>query len=66
MVREQVKQYHKYNDLIREGSFHRITEGFGLDNLAAWCWVSADRKEALVTAVRKINDPCSAPIVPQG
>lgn len=64
MVREQVKQYHKYNDLIREGSFHRITEGFGLDNLAAWCWVSADRKEALVTAVRKINDPCSqSPVI---
>ena len=64
MIREQVAQYHKYNDLIREGTFLRITEGFGHDDVAAWCWVSADRKEALVTAVRKFDSPCSqTPVV---
>lgn len=64
MIREQVRQYHKYNDLIREGTFHRITEGFGQDDLAAWCWVSADRKEALATAVRKFDAPCAqSPVV---
>lgn len=64
MIHEQVAQYHKYNDLIREGTFLRITEGFGHDDVAAWCWVSADRKEALVTAVRKFDSPCSqTPVV---
>ena len=64
MIREQVARYHKYNDLIREGTFHRITEGFGHGDIAAWCWVSADRKEALVTAVRKFDSPCAqSPVV---
>ncbi len=58
-IREQVAQYHQYNDLIREGTFHRITEGFGLTDVSAWCWVSKDKKEVLVTAVRITDAPCS-------
>lgn len=58
LVRKQVKDYHRFNDIIREGKYYRLTEGFGISNLAAWCWVSPNRKEALVTAVRRISDPC--------
>lgn len=62
-IREQIRRYHQFNDLIREGTFHRITEAFGQSDVAAWCWVSADRKEVLVTAVRKNDSPCSqAPV----
>ncbi len=58
-IREQIAQYHKYNDLIREGSFYRITENFGLGDTAAWCWVSENRNEVLAVAVRKQDEPCS-------
>lgn len=58
LVKRQVKEYHRYNDLIREGSFHRLTEGFGTGTLSVWSWVSQDRKRVLVTAVRKTGVPC--------
>ncbi len=58
LVKRQVQEYHKYNDLIREGSFHRLTEGFGTGDISVWSWVSADRKKVLVTAVRKNGVPC--------
>lgn len=58
LVKQQVKEYHKYNDLIREGGFHRLTEGFGTGNISVWCWVSANKKQVLVAAVRKMGVPC--------
>ena len=58
LVREQIRNYHAWNDLVREGDFYRLTEGFGRSNTAAWSWVSADRKSVLVTAVRKVSEPC--------
>lgn len=63
-IREQIGRYHQFNDLIREGNFYRVTENFGLDDVSAWCWVSADRKEVLMTAVRSSDSPCAqSPVV---
>ncbi len=59
IIREQVAAYHKYNDLVREGRFFRLSEGFGRTNCAAWCWVSDDRQEVLAVAVCKQARPCS-------
>ena len=58
LVRQGVRDYHKWNDLIREGTFYRLTDGFGIPDLAAWCWVAPDKKEVLITVLRKRGDPC--------
>ncbi len=52
MIPEQVKMYHKYNDLVRTGDYYRIAsyqENHGYD-----CYqvVSKDKTEALVTFVQ--------------
>ncbi len=57
-VKDQVALYHKYNDLIREGTFHRLTEGLGIGNVSAWMWVSSNKKQALVSVIRKQAQPC--------
>lgn len=57
-IRDQIAVYHKYNDLIREGRFCRLTEGFGQTNFSAWCWISDDKSEVLAIAVCKLARPC--------
>lgn len=57
VVRKQVADYHRFNDLVREGRFYRITEDFGQDNFSAWCWVADDRSEVLAAAVCKLARP---------
>ena len=57
-IRKGVEDYQKYNEIIREGKFCRLTEGFGIPDLAAWSWVTSDKNEALVTVVRKRSNPC--------
>ncbi len=51
-IKEQVVLYHKYNDLIREGDYFRITspaDGRGYD---CYTVVSKDKKQALLSFVR--------------
>lgn len=57
VIREQIAAYHRFNDLVREGRFYRLTEGFGLTNYSAWCWVSEDKSEVLAVAVCKQARP---------
>ena len=58
-IRRQIALYHRFNDLVREGRFYRLTEGFGRTNVSAWCWVSGDGSEALAIVVRKEARPCA-------
>ena len=58
-IREQVAMYHKFNDLVREGEFYRITENFGEDNVSSWAYVAEDGSEALAIITRKLSIPCS-------
>ena len=57
-VREQVKMYHLYNDLIREGDLYRLKSESSLGKggngrpSCAWMNVSPDRKEALLSYVQ--------------
>lgn len=54
-IKEQVALYHKYNDLIREGDYFRITslaDGRGYD---CYMVVSKDKKQALLSFVRVEN-----------
>ena len=47
MIPEQVKMYHRYNDLIREGDYYRIAD-YGENRLYdAWMVVSKDKKRRL-------------------
>ncbi|MCD7708398.1 MAG: alpha-galactosidase [Clostridiales bacterium] len=56
-VREQVKLYHKYNDLVREGDYYRVASY--AENRLWDCWevVSKDKSEALVTYVQVLGRP---------
>ena len=57
MIPEQVKMYHRYNDLIREGDYYRIAD-YGENRLYdAWMVVSKDKKEALVTYIQVMQRP---------
>lgn len=57
-VREQVKLYHAYNDLVREGDLFRISSMSSLSKGSterpsyAWLHVAKDRSEALLSYVQ--------------
>ncbi len=51
MVKEQVKTYHKYNDLVREGDYYRLASLRENGVYDAWMVKSKDDKEILVTFV---------------
>ncbi len=52
MIPEQVKTYHKYNDLVREGDYYRIASFRENHEYDCYMVVSKDKKEALVTFVQ--------------
>ena len=51
IVKQQVKDYHKYYDLIHYGDLYRITDPYFDSYKCAWSFVSPDKSEALVTFV---------------
>ena len=51
-VCEQTKQYHKYNDLVREGDYYRLTSYRENSYYDSWMIVSKDKKKALLTYVQ--------------
>lgn len=53
-IRKQVSQYRKYEDLVREGNYYRLSDPFR-DACAAWMFVSKDRRTALCSAVIQDN-----------
>lgn len=57
MIPEQVKMYHTYNDLVREGDYYRIASY--RENHCFDCYevVAKDKSEALVTYVQVLNRP---------
>ena len=50
-IKEQVKEYHKYYDVIHYGDLYRLITPFENDFRVAWEFVSEDKKEALITVV---------------
>ncbi|MGL5720932.1 MAG: alpha-galactosidase [Brevinema sp.] len=53
IVKQQVKAFKKYRQLIHQGEFHRISDPD--TNIACWNVSSLDKSEALVLAVRVIT-----------
>ena len=44
-------QYHAYYDVIQNGDLYRLISPFENENVCAWEYVSADKREALLTFV---------------
>lgn len=59
MIKEQVADYKKYNHIVREGDYYRITSSSGLvpkyDGECSYSWmcVAKDKSEALYTYVQE-------------
>ncbi len=51
----QVKMYHRYNDLVREGDYYRIASFRENNWYDCYMVVSKDKKEALVTYVQVLS-----------
>lgn len=51
MIPEQIKMYHKYNDLVRTGDYYRIASYSENGKFDCWQVTSKDKGEALVTCV---------------
>ncbi len=51
IIKDQVSEYHKYYDLIRNGDLYRLISPWESDRRAAWMMVSEDKNEALLTCV---------------
>ncbi len=49
-IKEQIKTYRNYEDLIRNGIYYRLTDPF-TDDCTAWLFVSKDKKQALLNIV---------------
>ncbi len=56
LVKTQVKDYHKYYDLIRNGDLYRIVSPFDNKFRCAWLIASPDKSEALFTLVTLISE----------
>ena len=70
-VRKQIQEFHELWDVIHNGDYYRLTDPCrqGLDGeVAAWMFVTEDKKEALVNAVTLDyhGNPVSAYIRLQG
>ena len=55
MIPDQVKMYHRYNDLVREGDYYRIASYGKNHEFDCYGVVSKDKKEALYTYVQVLG-----------
>ncbi|MCL2023487.1 MAG: alpha-galactosidase [Oscillospiraceae bacterium] len=53
-IEDQVDRYHEYQKVIFNGDFYRLISPFDDLTQAAWMYVSADKKNALVQCVMQI------------
>lgn len=57
MIPEQIKMYHKFNDLVRKGDYYRIANYSENNSFDCWSVVSKDKKEVLVTCIQVLGRP---------
>lgn len=50
-VRAQIKNYHRFEMLIRQGRYYRLTDVWQTKEYAAWEYCAPDESEALVTVI---------------
>lgn len=57
LIPEQIKIYHKYNDLVRNGDYYRIANYSENHEYDCYAVVAKDKKEALVTYIQVLGKP---------
>ena len=60
-IREQIQTYKKYERLINEGTYWRLSNPF-VDEIAAWMSVSEEQDRALVSVVRLMAEANQATV----
>ncbi len=50
-VKKQIRDYHKYWSVIHNGDYYRLTNPYIRRDVAAWQFVSEDKKETLINLV---------------
>lgn len=60
-VKEQIKDFKKYWDLIHNGDYYRITDAENNREIAAWEFVKADKSECLLNIVT-LTTHANAPV----
>lgn len=60
-VRQQIESYRKYEQLIQQGDYYRLTSPYE-DPVAAWAVVSKDKEDVLLSAV--IRETHAYPVIP--
>ena len=63
MIGSQVEMYHKYNDLVREGDYYRISSARENGLYDCWQIVSKDKKQVLVTFIQQHGHAATRPPV---
>lgn len=61
-VKRQIEDYHKYWDIIHKGDYYRLTNPVVQREVAAWQFVSEDKRESLIQVV--MLDTHGNPVVP--
>lgn len=54
-IREQIQIYKKYEQLINEGTYYRLSNPFS-DEVSAWMSVSKTKEQALISVVRLLSE----------
>ncbi|MBA4687117.1 MAG: alpha-galactosidase [Candidatus Galacturonibacter soehngenii] len=57
LIPQQIEEYHRYNDLVREGDYYRIDSYAKNSTYDCYMVVSKDKKEALVTFIHVLLHP---------
>ena len=63
IVKQQVKDYHKYYELIHYGDLYRLIDPYFDHFKAAWSFVAPDKSEALVTYVIMREEFCNIQVL---
>ena len=50
-VKEQIADYHRFHQIVRDGAYYRLGETGESSDISAWMFVSPDRKHVLVNLV---------------
>lgn len=61
-IRQQIKEFHKYWNLIHNGDYYRLTNPYVDREAAAWMFVREDKEEALLHVVTLETHGNSIPI----
>ena len=60
-IKEQIREYHQYNDLIRSSDYYRLGDPFHEEHWDAWQFVSKDQSETLFQYIQ-VRAETNAPV----